>query len=286
MAMTFAEHCPVFARASASMPPPPSSMPQQPTPYPMYPTGPTTSGQLPYPIPRSGSNNRLPYSAGAPTVASRPAPPPPRPVSTATPVQSSNSGTIQHEYIRASLLSAVEDRLKVKVAEQIGEVFERRRSEYFAGVSFAELQSVRRTRDELAQGEQKLKAMLQRLTDEESRMVDAQQSLLTKKAELTKILSSAPKDGELNIGGRSRPNSVSFIADEVIGPTTPLHRQLLRAFVEDSALEDAIYYLGQALKQGTVTLDVYLKKIRDLSRQQFTARATMHKCRQVAGLNA
>lgn len=36
-----------------------------------------------------------------------------------------------------------------------------------------------------------------------------------------------------------------FYIDECINPTAPLYKQLFRAFAEDSAIEDAIYYLGQ-----------------------------------------
>jgi ESCRT-I complex subunit TSG101 len=60
--------------------------------------------------------------------------------------------------------------------------------------------------------------------------------------------------------------------------------RLLNAFAEEAATEDAIYYMGEALRRGVIDLDVFLKQIRSLSRKQFMLRALMHKCRQKAGL--
>jgi ESCRT-I complex subunit TSG101 len=154
-------------------------------------------------------------------------------------------------------------------------------------VAYAELQSVRKTRQDLVDGEQKLKSMLARLSDEERSLLATHDSLVDKRTELQRVLANAPRDDQMNIGRHPRLlHDHRRRADEIIAPTTPLHKQLMRAFVEDSALEDAIYNMGQALKRGTIMLDVYLKQVRDLSREQFLARATMHKCRQVAGLNA
>lgn len=63
----------------------------------------------------------------------------------------------------------------------------------------------------------------------------------------------------------------------------PLIR-LLNAYAEEAATEDAIYYLGEALRGGVIDLEVFLKHIRQLSRKQFMLRAIMQKCRQKAGL--
>ena len=41
---------------------------------------------------------------------------------------------------------------------------------------------------------------------------------------------------------------------------------------------------GEALRQGVVDCETFLKHVRKLSRRQFFLRATMNKCRQTAGL--
>lgn len=35
--------------------------------------------------------------------------------------------------------------------------------------------------------------------------------------------------------------------------------RLLNAFAEEQATEDAVYYMGEALRKGVVELDVFLK---------------------------
>nr|CAH7751702.1 unnamed protein product [Callosobruchus chinensis] len=51
--------------------------------------------------------------------------------------------------------------------------------------------------------------------------------------------------------------------------------RLLNAFAEEAALEDAIYYMGEALRCGVIDLDVFLRQVRTLSRKQFMLRALM-----------
>lgn len=60
--------------------------------------------------------------------------------------------------------------------------------------------------------------------------------------------------------------------------------RLLNAYAEEAATEDAIYYMGEALRKGVIDLDIFLKQIRQLSHKQFMLRALMQKCRQKAGL--
>lgn len=60
--------------------------------------------------------------------------------------------------------------------------------------------------------------------------------------------------------------------------------RMLNAFAEEAATEDAIYYLGEALRCGIIDLDAFLKQVRQLSRRQFMLRALMQRCRQKAGL--
>jgi len=43
--------------------------------------------------------------------------------------------------------------------------------------------------------------------------------------------------------------------------TTDVIVRLLNAFAEEQATEDAVYYMGEALRKGVVELDVFLKVI-------------------------
>ena len=63
-----------------------------------------------------------------------------------------------------------------------------------------------------------------------------------------------------------------------------LCRQLVGAYAEEQATQDAVYYLGEALRRSVIDLDTYLRHVRALSRRQYQLRATMTLCRQRANL--
>ena len=69
----------------------------------------------------------------------------------------------------------------------------------------------------------------------------------------------------------SRPVTVDTV-EELVKVPNPAHRQLLEALAEDEAIKDTVYALGQALKNDQISTDVYLKKVRELSRKQFNCR--------------
>lgn len=117
MACYFQESCPVFAKPTSGAGAP--SQPQQPyTPYPLS----NQSSQQPY-IPYSTSsapgmpanpltNSQLPNFSNYPSLFSNAA------------SQSSHlSGTIQPEHLKASLLSAVEDKIRKRLREKLGIIF-------------------------------------------------------------------------------------------------------------------------------------------------------------------
>jgi len=77
----------------------------------------------------------------------------PPPISAAN-NSSGTTGTISEEHIRASLLSAVEDKLRRRLREQFSQIQ-------------AELETLRRTEQELSQGKDKLDDILARLEREQ-----------------------------------------------------------------------------------------------------------------------
>jgi Chromosome segregation ATPases len=79
----------------------------------------------------------------------------PPPISAAN-NSSGTTGTISEEHIRASLLSAVEDKLRRRLREQFSQIQ-------------AELETLRRTEQELSQGKDKLDDILARLEKEQVR---------------------------------------------------------------------------------------------------------------------
>lgn len=230
------------------------------TPQPGYPTQapyPTTSN-LPYPnfgapYPGAVSTNGMPYPPAATGT------PYPQPAGYGGPATTDVAGgTITEEHIKASLLSAVEDKLRRRLKEQSLQ-------------SQAELETLRRTQQELREGKSRLEDILTRLQRE--------------RAELDKnVTILQEKEKELHTAIERLEEQEGIDVDEAVVTTAPLYSQLLNAFAEEATLEDAIYYMGEALRKEVIDLDTFLKQVRTLARRQFTLRALMHKCRQKAQL--
>ena len=69
--------------------------------------------------------------------------------------------------------------------------------------------------------------------------------------------------------------------EELIKVPNAAHAQLLEAMANDEAINDCIYALGQALENEKITLEVYLRKVRELSRKQFTCRILVNSLQQL-----
>ncbi|KAF5294148.1 hypothetical protein FQA39_LY13519 [Lamprigera yunnana] len=266
MIVTFGDQPPVFAKPREEMPYPSRSSFMQgpsnagssfmpfPTPYP--PAG----GYGGYPPPYPPSNNAFPSYPNYPPASNYPAYPPSNFDKPPTIQQSigGGTGTIKEEHIRESLLTAIEEKLMRRMKEQFQQ-------------SQAELDTLRRTHEELKQGKAKLDAILSRLEKEENDLNKNITLLQDKEQEFDKAIERLS-------------NQESIDVDDAVITTAPLYKQLLIAFAEEAALEDAIYYMGEALRRGVIDLDVFLRQVRTLSRKQFMLRALMQKCRQKAGL--
>lgn len=271
MIVTFGDHPPVYSKpkdTSASPYPQQSFMPQPgPVNPPYMPGFPAPSGGYP-PYPASGSN----FSSGYPPYPPSSNNPYPSPgfmpmgsnnSSFNSPTQNSSTanngtGTITEEHIKASLISAIEDKMRRRIQEKVNQYQ-------------AEIQTLKRTKQELQEGENKLAEILRKLENDESELKKNIQLLQDKDAELTKSLEHLEQNEEIDV-------------DEAVTTTAPLYKQLINAYAEEASIEDAIYYLGEALRKGVIDLEVFLKQVRQLGRKQFMNRALMQKCRQKAGL--
>lgn len=68
------------------------------------------------------------------------------------------------------------------------------------------------------------------------------------------------KDEELSEALEKMENqSENNDIDDVIVPTAPLYKQILNLYAEENAIEDTIFYLGEALRRGVIDLEVFLK---------------------------
>jgi len=227
-----------------------------------YPYQPPTSVYAPYPSPSGPVYNPYGtpsgvYSSSNPYSSYPPQPQPPT-TTPATVQQSTNTNTITEEHIRASLLSAVEDKLR------------RRLREVYAQAQ-AEMDVLKRTQDDLNKGKSKLENMINRLEQEQLDLEKNIMVLREKNDAMCDLISKMQTQEQIDV-------------DEAVVTVAPLYKQLLNAFAEENAIEDAIYYLGEALRRQVIDLDVFLKHVRELSRKQFMLRALMQKCRETANL--
>jgi len=287
MIIVFGEQPPVYAKpklqntsaySNTPYPAEPSSfmpMPNVGTTYPAYP--PVQQGPAPYP---PVSSAFPPYTGGYPAASGYSAyggmnsatgglpPTNSYPPTTATPYppttasnmsqQQSGTGTITQEHIHASLYSAVEDKVKKHLREVLAQ-------------SQAEMEVLKKTEEDLNKGKSKLEDIINRLQIEQSQLEKSIHVLRSKETEMDELLAKVEKKDEIDI-------------DEAVIAPAPLYKQILNAFAEENATEDAVYYLGEALRKGVISLDLFLKHVRSLSWKQFMLKALMQKCREKANL--
>lgn len=284
MITVFSEEPPVFSRQAAPARPAPAPYPgssvAQP-PYPGYPPvqgPPSTNYQPNFNTPYPPISQTTPYPPAQPAAASQPTPYPPYqgfPPNTSPmgmpstntpyptpPVQSANmqrqQPAVDDSMIRASMLSAANDKLKRRLKDTLTQ-------------ADAEKQLLKQTESELRSGQEKLDSILKRLENEINEADTNIVLLGSKNEELERELERLKKQDK-------------FDADEAVMATAPVFRQIVNSFAEEQAVEDTIYYLGEALHKSVVDTDTFLKHVRALSRQQFTLRALIQKARKTAGL--
>ncbi|XP_066582470.1 tumor susceptibility gene 101 protein [Prorops nasuta] len=287
MTATFGEQPPVFAKVktdalSGSNYPAHSFMPGTSScsdvtgnNFPVYPPnsqypGGSNAYTPPYPatsnFPYPGYVPSLPYPGSTPNYTppgysgpfSTPYPPSKQTSPTMPGNASNGTGTITEEHIRASLLSALEDKLRRRFKEQFLQLQ-------------AELETLRRTDQELTTRSSQLSEIFVKLNKEKLELEKNINILIDKESELEKENLKLAENQSIDV-------------DEAVTTIAPLYKQMLNAFAEEAATEDAIYYLGEGLLGGIIDLDAFLKQIRQLSRRQFMLRALMQRCRQKAGL--
>lgn len=251
MRIVFGNMCPVYQKTADYDPNASSNSSMPALPNSFYPSG--ANGSI------GGSQNR---STGPTAGSSMPTPPSNAyPFSTPKPYSSSNDNgnTITGQHIRASLVSAVEDKLKISYKERVHQIQD-------------EIELLKKTSNDLNKGKIQLDQMKEKMARELSDLTVAKDKLQELDEQLQEFIVRYDKEGE------------DINPDEVYGPTQPVFKQLLDAFAEENAVVDAIYYTGEGLRKDVITLDVFLKSVRDLSRRQFMLRALMQSCRAKASL--
>lgn len=175
--------------------------------FPPYPTGGYGGGFPPYPQPNaSGATNSNSSNPGYPPYMPGGYPPMAGYNSEYTPPAATgaqNSGTITEEHIKASLISAVEDKLRRRIQERVNQCQ-------------AEIQTLNRTKLELQEGRTKINDIMSKLEREENELKKNISVLEDKDRELEKSLESLQKVDGIDV-------------DEAVITTAPLYRQLVES---------------------------------------------------------
>lgn len=156
------------------------------------------------------------------------------------------------EIIKSSMISKVEHDLK-------------QRYQIFVNRYEAETNALRGQEQELMAGQEQIADVLERIELEKAKIQETIELFKTKDGELREFLSAHERDTEENM------------IDKQIEPKAPLFKQYLNLYAEESALDDAIYYLAEALRNDVIDIQVFLKNVRALARKKFMVRALMNK---------
>jgi ESCRT-I complex subunit TSG101 len=300
LTIKFSEETPLYARSRSNcqaQPPSlksnsffnPTSMPFQPvastTPYsaygqPTYP-GAGAASALPYP---SASSSGLPYPTSNSPYYPMPIIQPPNlagstlnsgsgsslnqrsgvlpPIRPANNMQPSSyaDDTIRPEFYKLSLISAVQDKVRLRMAE----LTEEKR---------AEIDSLKKINQDLESGERRLNNLIGDTNSEVANIKRLSSELKKRCTSMSEQMS------------RMQLREKANVEDAIVTPA-PLYRQLFQLFTEELAIQDLLFYLSEGLTHKTISLDSYLKQVRLLSRKQFMLRVTMQRAREKAGLSA
>lgn len=206
MIVTFGEHPPVYSKPKETPYPRQPFMPQPvganqssfnpsfPTTsnFPPYPASNFAGGYPPYP---GSANTNTPYPQGSfgPGGMSMPG------FNSSGQNNNGGTGTITEEHIKASLISAVEDKMRRRIQEKVNQ-------------SQAEIQTLKRTKQELLEGQTKLGEIMKKLERDEIELKKNIELLRDKETELTKTLETLEQNDQIDV-------------DEAVTTTAPLYKQ-------------------------------------------------------------
>uniref|UniRef100_A0A3B3SU23 Tumor susceptibility 101b n=1 Tax=Paramormyrops kingsleyae TaxID=1676925 RepID=A0A3B3SU23_9TELE len=166
------------------------------------------------------------------------------------------AATISEDTIRASLVSAVSNQLCRGIKEEV----DRAQAE------------LKRPKEDLKKGHQKLEEMVFHLDQEITRQMEVEKNIGLLKQ----------KDGGLTTAlEKMESQSECSGINNIVVPTTPLYKLILSLYAEENAIEDTIFYLGEALWRELIDLE----HVRLLSRKQFQLWALMQKARKSTGFS-
>mmetsp|Transcript_154 Transcript_154/g.394 ORF Transcript_154/g.394 Transcript_154/m.394 type:complete len:409 (-) Transcript_154:246-1472(-) len=146
---------------------------------------------------------------------------------------------------KEELLSKARKMLKERAEELLGEQKE-------------EIGRLGEAEQKLSQGKLQLSRVQAETLHEKQQLQQSLKTLNNQEVELTKWLGE--REGK------------ELVIDEVVDGKDTWSKQVLNEVAKDNAIEDTLYALDKALENGQINLDVFLRQVRRLSKQQFQHR--------------
>merc|ERR1711862_474656 len=88
----------------------------------------------------------------------------------------------------------------------------------------------------------------------------------------TQLIQSKLQEKKTNSNNNEQEKQQQHV-DDLVQPTDLHSKQMLYLSAENAAISDCLYFLDKALSKGNVSLDLHLKKTRELAKRQFLVRA-------------
>ncbi|MCO5548365.1 hypothetical protein L7F22_001822 [Adiantum nelumboides] len=169
-------------------------------------------------------------------------------------IENGRSGLLDNpsEVFRRNVINSLVERLKLDTSE-LRKVREKDLDELFTVQS-----QLKQRKDQLSQG-------IQNLQQEKESLEQQLQIFRTN----TDLLGDWLKEQD--------ESSPEFDVDDAFWPCDALSKQMLESTSIDLALEDVLYSLDRAVQEGSIPVEVYLKQVRSIAREQFFHRAISTK---------
>lgn len=279
--VTFGEQCPVYSTPqnvpqprqwNQPVQPPPGGYPQQQqhAPYPQQPYGayprsqpptgapyPTSTTPVSFPMPTATPSYPQQYSTPYPAPAgaapyptgSSPATqfsqqPPYQPTPQTAAVVASEPNPEKERQEEAIKRESLTAEVEHKVKQQLNQVLHDAQME---------MDKLLETQENLKKRNENLRGMLGQMKNKKVEADRAIDELQLKTGELQSIVEEL----------KQQPDE--FDIDDSVQGTNAVFNQILNLYAEENAIDDATYFLGEALRREAITLDVFLKVIVFLS---------------------
>ncbi|KAL7552389.1 hypothetical protein ACHAWF_017349 [Thalassiosira exigua] len=136
-------------------------------------------------------------------------------------------------------------------------------------------------RKRMEHGKGRIKESLKEGEERNGELVKMNRELGEEIEKLEKWLGAAKEQSaEEEEGETSEADDGRCRADLMAMPADVPSAQMLALSAENSAIDDCIYHLDRALVRGSITVEVFLKEVRKLSKRQFLAKAHLIKIAQ------